>query len=164
MPNAQKGQAMAFRPTSAVQMTSRTLGMGAPNDGRQMILLACAESASPTKARMVNPATMKRLTSTCLVSRTSSSIKHQRSSVEDGGGLSNSLDGFDTVFATQILRLEGVCLGRFRSKAGECCRPGPIYESPPWDRPVLLVIWRRSRPAESVAPATSSAMSLNGYM
>ena len=43
---------------------------------------------------------------------------------------SNLVDGFDTVFATQILRLEGVCLGRFRSKAGECCRPGPIVESP----------------------------------
>jgi hypothetical protein len=48
---------------------------------------------------------------------------------------SNHLDGLDTVFATQMLRLEGFGLGRFRSKAGERCRPGPIFESPPWTDP-----------------------------
>jgi hypothetical protein len=158
------------RPSNGIQARSRCCPDDLPQ--RRQADDASGSAASPTKAPMVNLATLQRSVEGVHVSRCAHVINSEGFFVrvgirlEDWWSLSDYLDGFDTVFATQILRLEGglsrpVPQQSWRSAA----RPGADLRSPPWDGPVLLVIWRRSRPAESVAPSHApSAMSLDGAL
>lgn len=59
---------------------------------------------------------------------------------------SNYLDGQLTQHRDSEYCLDEMCLGRIRNEARGYSYSRLIYE-PPWARPVLLVIWRRSRPA-----------------